>query len=295
MLLPWLLCGILSLAVLALCCKLLLLGSSLEEIRTELGTCLNGDTNALISVSSRDRHVRRLAAALNIQLRLLRDQRRQYQSGDRALKEAVTNISHDLRTPLTAICGYLELLSREEKSPQVSRYLNFIENRTQALRQLTEELFRYSVAASSGEQLSLSDVSLNRALEEGAAAFYAVLKQRGIAPVIRMPGQQIVRRLNAAALSRIFGNILHNALKYSDGDLHISLLENGEILFSNAASRLDEVLVGKLFDRFFSVEAAGTSSGIGLAIARTLTERMHGSIDAQYRDGRLCIRLRFPA
>lgn len=293
MFLPWVLCGILLIIILALCAKLWLLQKSMDEICTELMEHLSQDTNTLLLISSRDRHVRRLAAELNGQLRLLRKQRLQYLNGDRELKEAVTNISHDLRTPLTAICGYLDLLEREDKSEAATRYLSLIENRVQALKQLTEELFRYSVILSTANDMNLEAVNINGVLEESVAAFYVALTERGITPTIQMPEKRIVRQLNRAALSRVFSNILSNVLKYSDGDLDISLRETGEITFTNAASKLDEVQVEKLFDRFFSVEAARNSTGLGLAISKTLVEQMNGAITAQYENSQLSICIAF--
>ena len=295
MLLPWLLCGALAAAVILLLLKLRLLHKSMGEMCAQLDERLSTDTNTLLSISSRDRHARRLAARLNGQLRRLRRQRRQYLGGDRELKEAVTNISHDLRTPLTAICGYLDLLEQQEQTPEAARYLCYIQERAQAMKQLTEELLRYSVAASPAQPLPLEPVELNRALEQSVAGFYAPLKARGIAPVIHMPASPVVRRLNAGALARIFGNILTNALKYSGGDLEITLLATGALTFSNTAPGLDEVQVGKLFDRFFTVETAHGSTGLGLSIARVLTEQLGGSITARCRGGILSICLCFPS
>ena len=289
-----LVCAALTVVIGALVVKIALLHKAMDEIRAELSQRLHTDTNTLLSISSGDGHIRKLAADLNVQLRLLRKERRRFQSGDRELKEAVTNISHDLRTPLTAICGYLDLLEKEEKTPEMERYLSLVKNRTQALTRLTEELFRYSVIASAPETLALEAVDLNAALEESVAAHYTALTQRGIAPVVRMPESRVIRPLNHAALSRVFGNILHNALKYSAGDLEISLCEAGEILFANTAPELDEVQVGKLFHRFYTVEAARNSTGLGLTIAQTLVERMNGQITAQYSNRRLGVRIVFP-
>ncbi len=292
--LPWLLCGALAAAVIALLLKIMLLKKAMDEIRSELGERLSQDTNTLISISSRDRHARLLAVALNEQLRLLRKERRRFQSGNRELKDAVANISHDLRTPLTAVFGYLELMEKEEKSEAAARYLSLIENRARALKQLTEELFQYSVFTSAPENIRLEEVAVNSALEESIAAHYAALKERGITPRIRMPEKAVLRRLDRAALSRVFSNLMSNALKYSDGDLEITLSEACEITFSNAASGLTEVQVGKLFDRFYTVEAARKSTGLGLAIARTMVERMRGTIVAHYRAGRISLCVCFP-
>lgn len=292
----WGIIGILVVIVIFLLIKIHLLQKSAREIRAELEERLSSDTNNLIFISSRDACMRELAESINEQLRLLRRERRRFQQGDRELKEAVTNVSHDLRTPLTAICGYLELLDQEEKSPETARYLDIIGERIQTMKQLTEELFRYTVLASSGaeDDSAFCSVVLNSALEESIAAYYASLKGCGITPVISIPDKKIVRLLDPSVLSRIFGNIISNAIKYSDGDLHISLDESGEILFSNKASRLDSTQTGRLFDRYYTVESASRSTGLGLSIARTLTERLHGEIFAYYKDGRLFIRLRFP-
>ncbi|MBD5085153.1 MAG: HAMP domain-containing histidine kinase [Clostridiales bacterium] len=292
--LPWLLCGALTILALALYVRLRLLQHSLDEIGRQLGERLSSDTNNPIFLSSRDPHARKLAAALNIQLKELRRQRQRYENGDRELKEAVTNISHDLRTPLTAICGYLELLDKADKSPEQVRYLALISDRAEVMKQLTEELLRCSMALSAQEELRLEPVDLNAAVEEAVASFYGALVEGGITPTVSLPEARVVRNLDRAALSRVLGNLLNNALKYSGGDLDVTLEESATITLSNAAPGLDEVQVGRLFDRFYTVEAARHSTGLGLSIARTLTERMGGTIAARFEGGRLYVTLYFP-
>lgn len=346
------LCIILAVIILILSVRLFLFQKSLREICRDLEDIFgqSSGTNTLLTVSSGNRHVRKLAEQLNRQLKKLRKEQLRYENGDRELKEAITNISHDLRTPLTSVSGYLDLLQRELTLPdsggnatanftvhsadspgsmeKVLRYLEIIQNRTEAMKQLTEELFGYSVALSVREDKPVS-LSLNRILEESLIAFFGDLEQRGITPVISMPEEPVTRTLDKASLTRIFGNIISNAVKYSDGDLHVSLTPDGSVIFSNRASGLTPLDAAKLFDRFFTVETVtpsrhplqrnravsgkprpespsapfyaseypgGTtgSTGLGLSIARFLTERMGGSINAEYKTGELYITVQFP-
>lgn len=289
-------CAVVALALAAaiLLLKWALLRASLREVSRELAEKLRTDTNTLISLSSGDRAVRALAAQMNIQLQALRRERLRLQKGDAELKNAITNVSHDLRTPLTAICGYLELLEKEEHSEKARRYLAVIRERSQAMRDLTEELFRYSMAAAAAEEMTRQPVSVKDVLEQSLAGFYGSLTEKGISPEIRLPNGPVTRNLDPAALRRIFDNLLNNALKYSDGDLRVSLTEAGKAVFSNAAGKLDCVQTQRLFDRFYTVETASGSTGLGLSIAHMLVEKMGGEIGAEYVSGRLRIFVRFP-
>ena len=290
--LPWIICGVLAVVIVILVIKIRMMQKSMDEICSCLSEHLSSDTNQLITVSSSDKHVRHLASEIARQLTELRRQRRQYISGDRELKEAVTNISHDLRTPLTAICGYLELLEAEEMTDNTRRYVEQISNRTEALKALTEELFRYSVISSVSD-LSYEKVNVGRVLEDTLISFYGAFEQKNITPNISLPDSVIVRSLDKSALSRIFGNIISNAVKYSDGDFAVTMSDAGEITFSNTASELSSVDVGKLFDRFYTVDSARKSTGLGLSIAKLLTERMGGYISADYKGNTLSIMLSF--
>lgn len=291
--LPWLICGGLAAIVIALLVKLWLLHRSLDEMLDQLEERLSQDTNNPIFLSAQDASARRLAAGLNVQLRELRRQRQRFQQGDTELKNAVTNIAHDLRTPLTAMQGYLDLLEREELPGGALRYLDQIANRTQAMTRLTEELFRYSLAADLPE-LAREPVDLRRCLEESLVSFYASLNQQGITPDISLPGGPVVRSLDPSAVSRIFGNIISNALKYSGGDFAVSLDEAGTVTFSNTTRSLDPVTTAQLFDRFYTVETGQGSTGLGLSIAKLLTERLGGTICADYQKERLYISIFFP-
>ena len=290
--LPWIICGAFAVVIIILAIKIRMMQKSMDEICSCLSEHLSSDTNQLITVSSSDKHVRLLASEIAKQLAELRRQRRQYINGDRELKEAVTNISHDLRTPLTAICGYLELLEAEEMTDNTRRYVEQISNRTEALKALTEELFRYSVISSVSD-LNYEKVNIGRVLEDTLISFYGAFEQKKISPNISLPDGVIIRSLDKSALSRIFGNIISNAVKYSDGDFSVTMTDTGEITFSNTASELSSVDVGKLFDRFYTVDSARKSTGLGLSIAKLLTERMGGCITADYKGNTLSITLSF--
>lgn len=286
------LCTVFFAIIIGLSIKLYLLYKSMNEVTKQMQERLEQDTNTLLTISSRDQRMRKLVTALNKQLKQLREERRKYQSGNLELKNAVTNISHDLRTPLTAIRGYLDLLKKESLSTDTRRYLDIIANRTNALEQLTEELFRYSVITNQ-EHLVYEEVSLNSALEESILAYYAALIENGITPQITMPEYKVIRKLDKQALARLFSNIMSNIIKYSSGDLEIILLDNGTICFSNSAPDLDGVEVERLFDRFYTVETARNSTGLGLSIAKSLVEKMNGNIKAEYLNGKLQIKIYF--
>lgn len=290
--------AVLIIVILGLCAAglllyLLILRASLFEVARELDDKLKTDTNTLVSVSSGDRAIRALAVKINRQLQALRKERLRLQHGDTELKNAVTNVSHDLRTPLTAICGYLDLLAQEPQTENSERYLAVIRERTDAMRELTGELLRYSVIAGTIEEPHSEPVCLNDILEQSLAGLYGVLTGRGIVPDIVMPEFPVIRTLDGSAVRRIFDNILSNAARYSDGDLAVRLMTSGRVIFENSAKRLDPVQTAQLFDRFYTVNTARGGTGLGLSIAKLLTERMGGSIEAEYCGGRLKIQVCF--
>lgn len=302
--LAWILNMILAAAVVLLAVKIGLLQKSADEICREFTARLEGDTNNPIFVSSRDRHLCRLASEINAQLGKLRRERQRFQTGNRKLTEAVANISHDLRTPLTAISGYLDLLEGERQSDTVTRYLDCIRNRTEMLTQLTQELFTYTLVAGGEEAAPRASgqkgsrraaagkrerLELNRLLEECLISYYGAFQRQGIEPEILLPQKPVYISGQKASLARIFGNIISNALKYSDGDFAVTLTKEAVITFSNRAEGLTPVLAEQLFQRYYTVETGGQSTGLGLAIARELVEGLGGRIHGECREGRLVI------
>ncbi len=287
-----LLCVILGLSAAALTAKIIIMKKTAREIGRQVAEKLNSDTNTSIGISSVDRDMQKLAAELNTALKQMRSEQLKFRRGDLELKNAVTGISHDLRTPLTAICGYLDLLDRCETSDEVSGYLKQILNRAEHMRQLTGELFRYSVVAS-GQERHLEKLCVNDVLEESIAAFYAAICARGITPEIIITQKRVEITADRSALSRIFSNIISNMLKYSSGDLFISLDDSGVVTFKNSSDHLEKISVDRLFDRFYTVENGENSTGLGLSIAKLLAEQNGGELSADIQNGKLVISLNF--
>lgn len=275
--------------IFALLLKIFYMRKAIREIKRGFSEKLYTDTNTPIMLSSHDKLVSSLANDINVELKELQKQKHRYIQGDKELKNAITNISHDLRTPLTTICGYLSLLDKEEKSEHIARQLSIIKNRTFALKQLVEELFRYTTIISDTENSVYTETVINNVLEDCISSYYAIFKEKGITPNINLCEQKIVRSVDKTALLRIFNNIIDNAIKYSEGDLTISLFENGKIVFLNHTSDLNEIQIGKLFDRFYTVNTARKSTGLGLSIAKALIEKMDGNISADYSNNVLSI------
>lgn len=284
----WVICAVLAVVCILLLAKIYYLRKSCDEIIDKLDLIMSDDTNAKITILSDDRHMKLLATELNRRLRQIRKDQLKYISGDRELKDAITNISHDLRTPLTAIMGYLQIMKDIPKSEKLEQYLAIIKGRAEAMKQLTEELFRYSVVLSE-QQSQPEQTVVNKVLEDSVMSYYAAMSEKGITPKVDITEEKITRLLDPTALARVFANLMNNAIKYSGGDLEISLREPCVIEFSNSAPEMTNTQVERLFDRFYTVEAAHKSTGLGLSIARTLIEQMGGTIDAALDGEKLTI------
>lgn len=281
-------------AVIAIClfCKVRILKLSLREISVQAAEKFEAASNVPLTPQSRDKDVQRLASKLTGEIDAVIADKRRYAAGNGELFRAVTNVSHDLRTPLTSASGYLGLLRGCGLNEKQAEYAEIIEGRLNAMKSLTEELLSYSVVVSDEESAERSQECVNDLLEDSLTQFYIAFAERGIEPQIRICEGRVFRMIERGALSRIFGNIISNAVRYSDGDFCVQLFEDGTVTFENAASRLDEVSAGKLFDRFFTVENARGSTGLGLSIAKHLVEKNGGAIGAGWADGRLKITIK---
>ncbi len=274
--------------------KLLSLHISLRMLRRDFAERSDLNSNRLLGSAGRDREIRRLTQAMNKTLVSLRESFRKYEFGNAEIRTAITNIAHDLRTPLTAICGYLELSEELDKSDELAHHIAVIRERAEHMKKLTEELFEYAVLSGDEVREEKQELCINTLLENAVMNYYPAFSKKGIEPVVEICEKKIRRTLIPSYVERIISNLLSNALKYSDGDLEITLSESGRLCVANSSAELSTVDVNRLFDRFFTVESARNySTGLGLSIVKLFAERMDCELDAEYRDGKIIIGITF--
>ena len=157
--------GILSVTLILCICKIYLLKKSAGEIRKDFAEKVSTDTNTQITISSADKDMQSLVNDLNKQLERLRNEYLKYNQGNTELKRAITNIAHDLRTPLTALYGYIDLLKNSDAPEKKAQYLSIMKERAEIMKQLVEELFRYSLVVSDEKELNIEKIFINKLLE----------------------------------------------------------------------------------------------------------------------------------
>lgn len=273
--------------------KIRIMKKEIERIGKTLVDILEADTNHLITVNTNDRSLRKLASLLNGRLKNLRQEELAYKNGNQALKTSITNISHDLRTPLTAVRGYLDLMNTDRFDEQQLKYIRIIDRKVEDMTDLTERLFDFSKSLDVQNEIKREFICINDVLEDVVVSFYSLLCEHGVSPQIEICKEKVFRWLDENMLKRIFENIISNAAKYSEGDFNIKMYPNGTIEFSNTTDAFNPVSVEKIFDRYYTVRNAKKSTGIGLSIARQLVDLNDGSIEAGYQENTLTVRIAF--
>lgn len=282
-----------SIVIILLILKILEMKKSIREMEERFTDILKLDTNSLITISSGDKDLRKLGKIINENLKTLRKLEIEYEQGNQELKSSITNISHDLRTPLTAIRGYLDLIDHKNLTKKQKDYLEYIDIKVKDLISLTEQLFDFSKGIDQNKDMKKEDVNLNQVLEEVICSSYELFKKNKVEPKIYITDKPIVKKLNKEMLKRILENILSNAIKYSEENFIIRLKDDEVIEFSNKTTVLDKISAEKIFDRYYTVENAKKSAGIGLSIAKQLVELNQGKIKATYEKSILKITIIF--
>ena len=279
---------VLSILVITLLIRVVTTNIELKNITRELKEITEKDTNLLLSTSSGDKSIKILVDSLNKELKKLLSLKREYSKGIFDVKKSAENIAHDIRTPLTAIKGYVDLLEEEELSEEGRKYLDIIRGRTQYLKSLTDELF-LSLSMKSRGVLNLSDIDAKSILEEALVSNYKEFEKKGMTPSFITPNEKVIIKADSKALYRVYSNIISNALKYGEGEFKVEMDEKGNTIFSNLAPNIDSVEANKLLNRYYTISDAKASSGIGLSISKEILQEMGGELKVKLENQRLYI------
>ena len=287
---------ILSIALAAAAALLVLQRREYLSISRQLDELRDEDTNLLLR--SKNGMADGLIDRINLLLREMRASKTLYNRKNHALEQMMTNISHDLRTPLTSALGYIDLLQRSDLSEEEkARELKIIEKRLQRLEELINSFFELSKTVSGGKEPEKTDLDLVAVLEEAMAGSFDDWCDRGRQIVFNCSQRRLMLPSDRNMLLRIFDNLIGNALKHGAGDLTVTAeqSEGISITFSNRllSPNLDPE---HIFDEFYTTDISRTkgNTGLGLAIAKQFTELLGGTVSADVRDWIFDLTLSFP-
>ncbi|CAM3919154.1 HAMP domain-containing sensor histidine kinase [Cohnella lubricantis] len=253
-----------------------------------------------MTVGLGDRDVERLAEEINLHTALIEHANAQRRRTEDELRQAVANMSHDLRTPLTSISGYIQLLESDDLTEEQRREaIGIVKNRTARLRALLNDFFVLSVIESTDYELRLESVHLNKLLPELMLGFYDRLSDSKLRPDFRLPEEPLVIVADEPAVRRVVENLLVNAIRHASGVLTVEAARTDRsavLILSNDAPQLREFDLELLFNRFYMADRSRSSkgAGLGLSIARSLMQKMGGSLTADMDGSRLRMRCEWP-
>ncbi|MBD3920486.1 HAMP domain-containing histidine kinase [Paenibacillus sp. PR3] len=253
----------------------------------------DGRTAKKLDVIVQDRDMEALAEQINRQIDRTRQANAEKTRTENELKQAISHISHDIRTPMTSILGYVQLIESEELSETQKReYTAVVRKSALRLKALLEDFFELSVIESPDYALSMEKVTLGELVLESLVGHYEAFNQRHIEPIIRLPEEEICVVADASAVKRVIENLVTNAIRYSAGDVSIQLERTAgsssvRLTIHNSAPRLLQADLAHLFDRFYKADQQRTErgTGLGLSIAKSLMHKMNGRLTAELQGG----------
>jgi len=215
------------------------------------------------------------------------------------LRQSISNISHDLRTPLTSIKGYVQLIKEDSiTDKEKNDYINIVEKRVENLQNLITSFYDLSRIHGNEFKFNLKKINLKTILCDSIAMYYNNFIEKNIEPVIEIDEkiQDIIS--DESVVERIFSNLIGNMLKYADKNIKISLFQEENYIiskFQNLAPNLKEEDMDKLFDRFYTSDKSRSdkNTGLGLAITKSLLDRLNNKIEAKLINGNLIIEIKW--
>lgn len=256
------------------------------------------ETNMALRISLDRAEIVALRDSINQLLDDSRRERARYLDQEKRTKELITDLAHDIRTPLTSMDGYFNLLCDAESREEREKYTGIITGRLNLLWELLEQLFTYAKLQNGSYRLEQEVFDCNQCLCEILLSFYEDFRAHGIEPIIDLPDGECFISGNKTAFGRIVQNILRNALLHGRDSVSVVLTEASSDVTLTIRNNLSEGWDGeidKVFERFYTADKARSShsSGLGLPVARQLTEAMNGKISAEIQDGDFVIVLDF--
>lgn len=291
---------LLALAVVFLVSYCLSLNWGLRRAARQFSLRLEGDTATRLPIPCPNAAAEELLLMVNQLLEMRQEERAAYQRQEQALRRQISNISHDLRTPLTSILGYLQLLEQTDLSEEKRQtYLSVIEGRAHTLQTFISAFYDLSRIEGGEWPLELEQIELTRLLSDQLADAYEQLEQSGLTVQTELePGLPPVL-VDRGAVTRIFSNLLTNALRHGRGPLSIRLYREGEQIvstFSNQAEDMTTQDATHVFERFYTTDKTRSSqdTGLGLAIVQALALRMSCQTAAHWENGVFTVEVRWP-
>lgn len=273
---------------------------ALKEAAAQLEELVRGDSTTRLRMAVPNRAAEELLEEVNRLLEQRREDQSHWLERERSLRQQIANVSHDLRTPLTSILGYLQLMEGEDL-PEEERqeYLAVVESRARALQSLITGFYDLSRLEGGEYPLEREPVNLYISLSGLLAAFYNDFTDKGFDMTVELEENLPPVQADSGGVLRVFTNLIRNALDHGRGRMTIKLYREGEqvvSLFSNETDELTEEDLPRVFDRFFTSDKmrTGRNTGLGLAIVKTLTQQMGCGVTAALEDGMFAIRVTWP-
>ncbi|MBU8918416.1 HAMP domain-containing histidine kinase [Bacillus sp. FJAT-29953] len=276
----------------------------IEEIALGLTEIAKGNLKNRIREKSQD-EVGSLATNINYMASELTEMMERQRQTEKLKDELITNVSHDLRTPLTSIMGYMRLVKDHQykNQAQLDEYVDIAYGKSEQLKILIENLFDFTRLTYEGIQLKREKVSLNQMLRQLMDELDPIAKDHDVMISSNLPKEPILMEVDPNQMVRALENVLTNAIKYSTppGEIHVHMVKNEhsvKISVSNPCDSLSEEEVARLFDRFYRVDPSRSSNksgaGLGLAITKSIIELHQGTIRVDYKNEVIQISIELP-
>ena len=285
---------ILLVVILILLAKIMIIKMNVRNLKEELSKTRKENYNRQLRVSLMDKDVENLAAEINDNLEYQKSLKLETEKTRRQLEQSISDIAHDLRTPLTVIKGNLQMMKKEELSPKGREYLEISEKKASTLKTMVDEFFELSVLESDSNSVELGEVDLIPFLSEFIIENETLIRQNNLTPEISFPERSVCVRADKGMLTRVFSNLFGNIFKYAKDSFGVTLDDVADAEFaiirvSNKAENVEDIDIDHIFDRTYRADKARSEggAGLGLYIARLLMEKQKGTITAFVEDSML--------